>query len=63
VPCAKREEVIPRHQLLVGVAIADSAGLKVDDLLEFGQLVEHLERLVHLLLVLGDQHSGPGMRQ
>jgi hypothetical protein len=60
-PGAKGEKVLPRHEFRVGVAIPDAARLKIDDLLEIGYLVEHLQRLVHLLLVLGDQHPGAGV--
>ena len=45
-------------QLVVVVAVPDPARLEVDDPLEVGALVEHRERLVDLLLVLGDEHLG-----
>ena len=51
------------EQLLVVVAVPDAARLEVDDALQVRALVEDRERLVDLLLVLGDEDLGAGVAE
>nr|BFE81209.1 hypothetical protein GCM10020093_038100 [Planobispora longispora] len=55
------QQRVPGHEPGVVVAPADAARLHVDDPLQVRAVLGDLQRLVHLLLVLGDEDLRPGV--